>query len=306
MTIIEAKNLKKEFKVGFKMKKVLAIDNLSFQVEKGEIFGFLGPNGAGKSTTIKILTGLIYPTSGNAFLLGKSIFDVDTRNKIGFLPENPYFYDYLKGWEFLDFYYQLFGIKNSNRKEVIERLLKQVGLKDVEQLQLRKFSKGMLQRIGIAQALINDPELVILDEPMSGLDPIGRRDVRELILSLKEAGKTVFFSTHILADVEMICDRVAILNKGKLKAIGKLDELLSPKVKSIEIRIENIDSEGREKLEKMADKVIEQGQALFVITKDENLVEKIAELAISKKAKLVSITPHKETLEDLFFKEMTG
>src|SRR5581483_5262176 len=206
---------------------ITALAGLSFSVSRGEIYGFLGPNGAGKTTTLKILMGLMRATSGKAEILGKPAGDVETRRRIGFLPEAPYFYDYLTAEEFLSFYGHLAGIDRGALACRVTELLDLVGLSEARTRQLRKFSKGMLQRIGLAQALIHDPELIILDEPMSGLDPIGRKQIRDLILSLRDQGKTVFFSTHIVPDVEMICDRVGIVVKGKLLASGRVDELVS-------------------------------------------------------------------------------
>jgi ABC-2 type transport system ATP-binding protein len=225
MAIIETRGLTKSYLLGLGQKPVEAIKGLDLTVKEGEVFGFLGPNGAGKTTTIKILVGLMRPTFGTARLFGEEINNSDIRSRIGFLPETPSFYEYLTGFEILSFYGKLFGLQNNEIKERVHALLNQVGLLSSAHLQLRKFSKGMLQRIGIAQALINNPELIILDEPMSGLDPIGRKEMRELILTLKAQGKTLFFSSHIIHDVEMICDRVGILAKGKLLQIGRLDEV---------------------------------------------------------------------------------
>lgn len=204
-------------------KPISALSNVSLSVAQGEIFGFLGHNGAGKTTMMKILLGLLRATSGYAELLGSPVQNVDVRARIGYLPESPYFYDYLTAEEFLYFYGKLAGLHRETIRTRIPRLLEQVSLTEARQRQLRKFSKGMLQRIGLAQALIHDPELVILDEPMSGLDPIGRKEVRDLILGLRDQGKTVFFSTHIISDVEMICDRVGILAKGKMLSLGRID-----------------------------------------------------------------------------------
>jgi ABC-2 type transport system ATP-binding protein len=240
--VITTEGLTKEFRVGFRMKRVLALDNLNLKVEEGEIFGYIGPNGAGKTTTLKIMMGLIYPTSGNVRIFGRDIKDINIKMDIGFLPEAPYFYDYLTAREFLDFYSQLFGLAKKERERRIEELLDMVDLRLVKDTQLRKFSRGMLQRIGIAQALINDPKLVILDEPMSALDPVGRTKIRDVILHLKDEGKTVFFSSHILSDVEMICDRVGLLVNGKLKEIGKLEELLGERESLEDLFMEEIKS----------------------------------------------------------------
>jgi ABC-2 type transport system ATP-binding protein len=225
--VIQINGLTKDYQIGFlKKKTVRALDQLSLEVKRGEIFGFLGPNGAGKTTTLKILMRLIYPTNGSATILGSPIDDALMRTRIGYLPENPYFYDYLSGRELLEYSAALFGIPKRSVKVRADELLNLVGLDaDRANRQLRKYSKGMLQRIGLAQALINDPEIVFMDEPMSGLDPIGRREVRDLMLSLRQQNKTVFFSSHILSDVEAMCDRAAILAKGKLIRCGTVQEL---------------------------------------------------------------------------------
>lgn len=225
--IIRVENLSKTFRTPFRRKRVDAVSNVSFVVRRGEIFGFLGPNGAGKTTTIKMLTGLIQPTAGTVSMLGGGPADLSVRARIGFLPEQPYFYDYLTPVELLDVFGRIFGIPARIRKERIESLLTQVGLFEARNRTLRKFSKGMLQRTGIAQALLNDPELVILDEPLSGLDPVGRKEVNDLIATLRQQGKTIFFSSHILADIERLCDRVVILDRGVTKAAGTLSELLT-------------------------------------------------------------------------------
>ncbi|MBI3809478.1 MAG: ABC transporter ATP-binding protein [Nitrospirae bacterium] len=209
--VLRTEALSKTFHVGFWGRPLVAVDRLDLEVCEGEVFGFLGPNGAGKTTAMKILMGLMRPTSGRAWILERDLGDVGVKREVGFLPEAPYFYDYLTAQEFLRFYGQLFGLERRVLAKRIEELLQVVGLSEAGHLQLRKFSKGMLQRIGIAQALINDPRLIILDEPMSGLDPIGRREIRDLILRLKQSGKTIFFSSHILHDAELLCDRVGIL-----------------------------------------------------------------------------------------------
>src|SRR5690349_2793710 len=228
-TIIEIENLTKDYEKGFWIKKkTRALDGLTLSVESGHIFGFLGGNGAGKTTTIKILMSLIFPTEGRARILGEDISSVAMHRRIGYCPENPYFYDYLKASELMLYFGELFGLDKTKARQKCEELLTKVGLEEKDwNKQLRKFSKGMLQRVGLAQSLINEPEIVFLDEPMSGLDPIGRREIRELIAELREKGTTVFMSTHILSDVETLCDEVAILRRGRLAATGNLDELLS-------------------------------------------------------------------------------
>jgi ABC-2 type transport system ATP-binding protein len=227
--VVETWNINKIYRTGFWLnQKVQSLTNFSLSVRQGETFGLLGPNGAGKTTLLKILLGVIRPTSGQAVLLGRPIGDRATKQRVGYLPENPYFYDFLTAWEFLEFVGGLFQIPTSKQKQRIPQLLDLVGLaqKTAKKKQLRQYSKGMMQRVGMAQALINDPELVFFDEPMSGLDPLGRYQVREIILSLKEQGKTIFFNSHVLTDVEQICDRIAILARGELICVGSLEEIL--------------------------------------------------------------------------------
>lgn len=236
MAAIEILGLQKTYMVGFWRKRPKrALLPLNLTVEEGEIFGFLGPNGAGKTTTLKLLMGLVFPTSGTARILGREWTDPDIKAQIGFLPEQPYFYDYLTAHELLTYYGQLSGVPAKNRKQRIEEVLQRVGLTDVKGVQLRKFSKGMLQRAGIAQAILHDPKVVFLDEPMSGLDPMGRREVRDLMEQLKREGKTVFFSTHILSDAEALCDRVAIVYKGELRGVGAVADLTSSVQGKVEI-----------------------------------------------------------------------
>src|SRR5215470_8915466 len=236
MPAIEIEKLEKNYAVGF-LRKTLkrALHPLSLVVEEGEIFGFLGPNGAGKTTTLKMLMGLVFPTAGTARILGKSIDDAEVKAQIGFLPEQPYFYDYLTARELLNYYGQLSGVPGKERPQKIEAMLERVGLRDAANVQLRKFSKGMLQRVGIAQAILHDPKVVFLDEPMSGLDPMGRREVRTLIEQLKAEGKTVFFSTHILSDAEALCDRVAVIHLGQLRRVGAIAELTANIHSKVEI-----------------------------------------------------------------------
>lgn len=228
MAALQILGLAKSYAAGFWRKALKpALHPLHLSVEEGETFGFLGPNGAGKTTTLKLLMGIVFPTTGSAEILGRHFLDPEVRKQIGFLPEQPYFYDYLSAPELLDYYAQLSGVAPGDRRKRIPALLERVGLADAGKKQLRKFSKGMLQRVGIAQAIIHDPRIVFLDEPMSGLDPTGRREIRELIQSLKDEGKTVFFSTHILSDAEALCDRVAVIHKGELRGIGVVEALKS-------------------------------------------------------------------------------
>ncbi len=236
---IEIENLTKDYPFGFlHLKKKRSLEGLTMQVEDGEVFGFLGPNGAGKSTTIKLLVGLIFPDAGSARILGKPITDIEMHRDLGYLPEQPYFYDYLTAAEVLDYFARFHDLTATDRAERVARMLKKVGLETARKIQLRKYSKGMLQRVGLAQAILHDPKVVILDEPMSGLDPIGRREVRDIILELKHAGKTVLFSTHILSDAEMLCDRVGVIVGGKLRGVGAPGEIVGMKAHGMEILFE--------------------------------------------------------------------
>ena len=304
-TVLKTTALRKTFKVGFWGRQVTALEGLDLEVRRGEVFGFLGPNGAGKTTTLKILMGLIYPTSGQAWILDREIGEVNVKHHVGFLPEAPYFYDYLTAEEFLRFYGQLFGMRGAALTDRITQLLEMVGMSHARHLQLRKFSKGMLQRVGIAQALINDPHLVILDEPMSGLDPIGRKEIRDLILGLKQAGKTIFFSSHILHDAELLCDRVGILVKGRLVATGRVRDLVgSASTQSIDLVVEGISSEGLAHVRPLVEKVVMQGERVFLILRGQEQVDRVLEIIRAAKATLISLTPQKSSLEDLFVRQV--
>ncbi|THJ21419.1 MAG: ABC transporter ATP-binding protein [Nitrospira sp. CG24E] len=306
-SIVWIENLSKIFRVGFWGRQMTAVDSLSLDVRQGEVFGFLGPNGAGKTTTIKILMGLIYPTSGQARLFGRGVGDPVAKAKLGFLPESPYFYDYLTSREFLGFYGHLFGLQGKVLNTRIDALLELVGMTHARDLQLRKFSKGMLQRVGIAQALINDPELVVLDEPMSGLDPVGRKEVRDLILRLKESGKTILFSSHILHDAELLCDRVAMILKGRLVASGHVSELIDQgTTHSVELVIDHLSPDGLEHLRPLMEKVVVQGDRLLAVLRHPGDVGAALEIIRAAKATLISLTPHKSSLEDLFIRMVKG
>lgn len=304
--VVEIENLTKDYEIGFwKKKKVRALDNLTLNVEGGQIFGFLGGNGAGKTTTIKILMSLIFPSGGSAKILGHDISDVKMRSRIGYCPENPYFYDYLTARELMMYFGQLLGLDKTKSKQKTEELLTKVGLEEGSwNKQLRKFSKGMLQRTGLAQSLINDPEIVFMDEPMSGLDPIGRREIRELIAELREKGTTVFMSTHILSDIEALCDNVAILRKGKLAATGKLDDLLTThgEEQSFEINIKGVSGEILETslANLTGSKVVIKPNGANVQVSDEAGIEKVLQELKKVGGKLVSIQPVKQSLEELF------
>lgn len=298
MLAIEIKNLSKEYAVGFWKKRLRpALKSLNLTVEAGETFGFLGPNGAGKTTTLKLLMGIIFPSSGSATILGKDFHDPEVKRRIGFLPEQPYFYDYLSAPELLDYYAQLSGVPAAVRKQRIGELLGRVGLSDVGNKHLRKFSKGMLQRVGIAQAIIHDPEVVFLDEPMSGLDPVGRHEVRELIQGLKDAGKTIFFSTHILSDAEALCDRVAVIHKGELRGVGVVNDFRS----SIAEKTEVIWL-GANALSAVKDLLAEShvtGDTVRGIAQSADL-DRLLEKLRQQGARLISVTPLHRTLEDYF------
>jgi ABC-2 type transport system ATP-binding protein len=286
--VVDVQHLQKTFAFGFFRKKVRAVEDVTFSVARNEIFGFLGPNGAGKTTTLKMMMGLIFPSAGHAKIFGKPIRDRAVKQRLGFLPENPYFYDYLSGPELLDLMGRLFGLPAAERKKRAHQLLERVGLgrAGAMSMPLRKYSKGMLQRLGFAQALVNDPELVVLDEPMSGLDPIGRKEIRDLIVELKREGKTVLFSTHILSDVELICDRVAMIVGGKMRDVGPLGRLLSPRLVHTELV------------------VAQDGVEELVRLPPEADVDVALREALGAGKHVVSLTPRRESLEDLFVREV--
>ena len=294
---LNIEDLHKTFSLGFIPKKKKILKGISLSVNQGEIFGYLGPNGAGKTTTIKCILGLIFPDQGKIELFGHPYLSLRAKARTGFLPENPYFYDHLKASEFLDFYSQLFSMKKKEREDKIKYLLHMVGLEQSTDLQLRKFSRGMLQRIGLAQALLNDPSLVLLDEPLGGLDPLGRKEIRDVIVKLKEEGKTVFLSSHILQDIEMICDRVAILVNGEIVNQGTLKDLISEKILFTEIELSGVEEK---ELKNLGESLTEKaGRILLKVFEEEN-VEKVLELVQSRKGKVHSLIPRTETLEDLF------
>ena len=301
--VIEIENLTKDYEVGFwRKRKVRALDDLSLNVAGGLIFGFLGGNGAGKTTTIKLLMGLLFPTSGRARILGRDISDVSMHRTIGYCPENPYFYDYLTASELMNYFGELFGLDHAKRKEKAAELLTSVGLDEKDwNKQLRKFSKGMLQRVGLAQALINDPEIVFFDEPMSGLDPMGRREVRELIDGLRRKGTTVFMSTHILSDVEALCDEVAILRRGRLAATGNLDDLLSRHSgeQIYEVNINGVTADDVS-AKFPAARVTAKANGVSVELSNESEIESLLAEARAKGGKLISVQPVRQSLEELF------
>jgi len=277
--------------------RVAAVDHIDLQVSQGEIFGFIGPNGAGKTTTIKMLLGLLFPTSGSAEILGLPAGDIETKRRISYLPESPYFYEHMTAAEVIDFYCRLFRMGSAQRKEKTAELLERVGLAADADRSLRQYSKGMLQRVGIAQALINDPDLLFFDEPTSGLDPIAHKDIQDLIISLRGQGKTVFLSSHQLSDVESVCDRVAIINRGKLVRVGTLAELLH--AGRTVITLDKPGSELVDQLKPLAERVSTDGDHVRVYVETEDSVHAVLDLARGKSA-LVSVVPQRQTLEDLF------
>ena len=295
-------DLTKDYSVGFwRRRPYRALDALNLSIAQGEIFGYLGPNGAGKTTTLKLLLQLIYPTSGRAQILGRPVGDVATRRHIGYLPENPAFYDYLTAEELLLYFAQLFGYDAADRRKRVDALLDRVGIGRERRFQLRKFSKGMIQRVGIAQALLNDPELVFLDEPMSGLDPLGRRDVRQLILDLRDQGRTVFFSSHILADAEALCSRVAIVAAGRLIAQGKLAELREFNVRGWELVVMNLSPAALESVLPSTTRVTKISDGRYNLELSLNSPpDKILTQLVTSGASVVSLNPVRETLEDFF------
>ncbi len=305
---IQIDNLAKEYPVGFWRRRTYrALDGLTLSIEPGEVFGFLGPNGAGKTTTLKLLMQLIYPTSGRAQILGRPVGDVAIRHRIGYLPENPSFYDYLTAEELLTYFAQLFGYSAADRRTRVATLLDRVGIGRERRFQLRKFSKGMVQRVGIAQALLNDPEVVFLDEPMSGLDPLGRRDVRALILELRDQGRTVFFSSHILADAEALCSRVAVVASGRLAAQGRLAELTEFTVRGWELVVANLSAAALERVRPTATRVIEISPGRYSLELSlAQPPDRILSELVATGASVVSLNPLRETLEDFFVQRVNA
>jgi ABC-2 type transport system ATP-binding protein len=302
MLALEILELSKTFSVGFwKKRPRCVLKPLNLAVEQGEVFGYLGPNGAGKTTTLKLLMGLIYPTTGTAKIFGVPIDDPRAKTNIGFSPEQPYFYDYLTAHELLEYYAQLSGVPAGERAKRAAASLARVGLKDIDRLQLRKFSKGMLQRVALAQAIVHDPKFLFLDEPMSGLDPIGRREVRDLIDELKHEGKTIFFSTHILSDAESLCDRVAVLDHGELKGIGVVRELLSGNEGSVEILWYG--EAGRAELEALGAKTHGAGSLTRGVVQQPRL-DSALEALRKINARIVSVNPVRQSLEDFFIEKL--
>ena len=308
MDAIRTEGLTKHYTSGFwRPRPYIALDSLTLGVGRGEVFGFLGPNGAGKTTTLKLLMQLIFPTSGRAEILGRPVGDADVRRRIGYLPENPYFYDYLTAEELLEYFAALFGYRGAERRRRASQLLDDVGIGAERRLQLRKFSKGMLQRVGIAQALINDPELVIFDEPMSGLDPLGRRDVRALILRLRDRGCTVFFSSHVLSDAEALCSRVAILARGRLITAGRLNDMLAFQIHGWELVLSHVSEELVQALERAGRRLVRLSEGRYTVELPlDSPPDRFISDVSAAGARLVSANPLRQTLEDYFVQQVTS
>lgn len=300
---IEIRDLTKSFHNVLTKEDVIAVDHLTLDIPRGEIFGFLGPNGAGKTTTIKMLLGLIFPDSGEAHIFGQPAGDIDVKRKISYLPESPYFYEHLSGYEVLDFYAKLFNIPAKVRKTRVEELLEQVGLGAQMHKRLRYYSKGMLQRVGLAQALINDPQLLFLDEPTSGLDPIAHLDIRDLILRLREEGRTLFISSHQLSDVEMVCDRVSILNHGKLLRVDSLKALLAGG--TTQVTASNISEQAFHGVKEIAPESMVSDGSLSVRLEPEK-VNDLVDYIRKSGGSVVAVTPVQRTLEDIFIETVRG
>ena len=306
MNAIETVDLTKDYAVGFWRKRPKrALDGLSLEVQPGEVFGFLGPNGAGKTTTLKLLLRLVFPSSGSAMLLGRPAGDIEARRRLGYLPEQPYFYDHLTAEELLTYYAALLGLGAAARRTRVAGLLDAVAIGAERRTQLRKFSKGMLQRVGIAQALLNNPDLVILDEPMSGLDPLGRRDVRALILQLRDRGCTVFFSSHVLSDAEALCSRVAILARGRLVATGSLNDILAFQVSGWELVMASLSPAVIDRLGARVTRVVNLGAGRFQLELPPGSApERLLTELVAAGGQLVSLNPIRGTLEDFFIQRV--
>lgn len=299
--ILKTAGLTKIFDVGLG-KRVAAVEDLDLEVAAGEIFGFVGPNGAGKTTTIKMLMGLIFPTRGKAFIFDAPIPSESAKARLGYLPEHPAYHDFLTGTEAMRFFATLAGVPRAEQPRRVDELLGLVGLADAGGRQIRKYSKGMQQRLGIAQALVSDPALVVLDEPMSGLDPIGRREMRDLILELKRRGKTVFFSTHILPDVETLCDRVGVIVQGRLRDVGRLGELLSARVTSVELTADL--PQGRRDPLARGRIIAEEGARVTAVFVDADAADAAVAAVLAAGGRVAALTPHRETLEDFFLRRL--
>ncbi|MCU0671379.1 MAG: ABC transporter ATP-binding protein [Myxococcota bacterium] len=298
--VVSVKDLAKTYRTGFFRKKVEAVRGISFEVRHGEIFGLLGPNGAGKTTTIKCLLRLVFPTRGELKVFRLSPEKRESMLRVGYMPENPYVYRYLKPLELLDLCGRLAGMDRKDRRDRSEAMIDKVGLRHAVDRPIGKFSKGMMQRVGLAQALLHDPELLVLDEPMSGLDPIGRKEIRDILLEQKRRGKTLLFTSHILSDVEMLCDRVSILQKGSVTAEGKLSALLTSEVAHSEIELRGVSSALRSRLAELPEVALHDAEAALLVTVRESEVADALREALDGGARVVAVRPQRKSLEDLF------
>jgi ABC-2 type transport system ATP-binding protein len=300
--VLEVEGLRKVFHIGFFRKRVEAIKGTTFQVKRGEIFGLLGPNGAGKTTTIKAILRLIFPTEGEIRIFGRSAGDREAAKRVGYMPENPYVYQYLKPLEFLDLCGRLVGMPKTDRRARSEEMIDKVGLRDAMDRPIGKFSKGMMQRIGLAQALLHDPELLILDEPMSGLDPIGRKEVRDLLVELRERGKTLLFTSHILSDVELLCDRVVVMQEGKITSEGQVHHLLEAAGCQVEIRLSGASEALKDSLGSRGTILDDGAGHLTLRVESQKAVDEIIRISNAAGARLDAMIPERQTLEKLFLK----
>lgn len=304
--VFEVRDVKKTFHVGFFRKKVEALSGVSFAVRRGETFGILGPNGAGKTTTLKCALRLVTPTSGDISIFGRPPSERAAMARVGYMPENPYVYQYLTPLEFLDLAGRLVGMEANERRRRTDEILEQVGLTEAKSRPIGKFSKGMTQRVGLAQSLLHDPELLILDEPMSGLDPIGRKQVRDLLMTQRKRGKTLIFTSHILSDVEMLCDRVVMIDRGRVTADGTLGTLLRPEVRRVDIELGGASSELLDSLRALGAEVVGFGNDHHIRCEGSSLVPEVLARALAAKAEVLAVTPRRETLEDLFIRNALG
>jgi ABC-2 type transport system ATP-binding protein len=301
--VLRVQDLHKTFRIGFFRKKVEAVRGVSFEVREGETFGLLGPNGAGKTTTIKMVLRLIFPMRGTIELFGRANPGPDAMRRVGYMPENPYVYQYLKPLEFLDLCGRLTGMGARERRKRSEELVERVGLSHATDRPIGRFSKGMTQRIGLAQALLHEPELLILDEPMSGLDPVGRKEVRDLIVEQRAKGKTILFTSHILSDVELLCDRIGIVQRGRMSHYGALRELLRAETRRTEIDLTDASDELRERLGEVAVSVAVSEGRTHVVVSGDDATQTVLRLAMEARARVLAVTPGRETLEALFVRD---
>ena len=307
MHAIRTEGLTKHYSLGFwRPRPYVALDGLSLEVAPAEIFGFLGPNGAGKTTTLKLLLQLVYPTSGAAWILGKPVGDLDVKRRVGYLPENPYFYDYLTADELLTYFANLFGYRGEERRRRVAEVLDEVGIGAERRMQLRQFSKGMVQRVGIAQAILNQPEVVFLDEPMSGLDPLGRREMRQLMMRLRDSGCTVFFSSHILGDAESLCSRVAILASGRLVTTGRLADMLGFELRGWELIVSDVPREKLAALGARVARIVPLAHGRFALELPADAPEPLIAELTRHGGRVLSLNPVRDTLEDLFVRQIAA